>query len=73
MMSDVGMAGRTRARHGWQRFWQERDGAVTVDWVVLTGFLVLLGMATTFYIATSVPQVADKVGEHLENTTVMPN
>jgi len=54
-------------------FLKDRDGAVTVDWVALTAFTVFLGMGAAFYIASSAPRVANKVGDHLSATTVMPN
>lgn len=63
---------RTPTRH-LRRFWQDRDGAVTIDWVALTAFTLMLGMAAAFYVSSSVPHVASTVGEHLENTTVMPD
>lgn len=55
------------------RFLKDEDGAITVDWVVLTGFIVFLGIATSFYVATSVPMVADKTKETMEAMTVMPD
>ncbi len=72
-MSDDRTPSQFNAARAVSRFWRGQAGAVTVDWVVLTGFIVFLGMATAFYVATSVPQVADKVGTHLEDTPVMPN
>ena len=56
-----------------RKFYPDEDAAVTVDWVALTAFTLFLGMATAFYVATSVPRVAEKVGTHLEETQVMPN
>ena len=73
MTSDDRAKGRSSVLREVKRFWRDCDGAVTVDWVALTGFIVFLGMATAFYVATSVPQVADRVGEHLEDTPVLPN
>lgn len=55
-----------------RHFLRDDDGAVTVDWVALVAFTVLLGMGAAFYVATSVPKVAGKVGDHLETTDVMP-
>ena len=54
-------------------FRAEEDGAVTVDWVVLTASIVFMGIATAFYIASSVPEVADNVSGYMEEMTVMPD
>lgn len=68
--------GRRSRNNGYFRhfkgFHDAEDGAVTVDWVAVTGFTIALGMGAAFYLATSVPKVADRVGEHLEETPVMP-
>ena len=72
MTSDERTANESSVVRTVKRFWRDPDGAVTVDWVALTGFILFLGMDTTFYVATSVPRVAEKVGEHLEDTPVMP-
>lgn len=71
MMSNDRTKGRSNATRTALRFWRSQDGAVTVDWVALTAFILFLGMATTFYVATSVPKVAGKVGQHLEDTPVL--
>lgn len=71
-MNDVRVTPRTGGQGAVSRFAHNQDGAVTVDWVALTGFILALGMGTAFYVASSVPRVADKVGENLENTPVLP-
>lgn len=54
------------------RFARDEDGAITVDWIVLTAALVMLGMAAAFMVGSSVPEVADKVSETVRETDVNP-
>lgn len=61
------------ARRPVSTFLRDQSGAVTVDWVALTGFILALGIGTAFYVASSVPRVAEKVGENLERTPVLPD
>ena len=64
-----------------RRFWTGRvraflfqdDGAVTVDWVVLTAAIVLMGIAAGFTVTSTVPDLASDIGTFLESQTVMPN
>ncbi len=49
------------------------DGAVTVDWVVLTAAIVGLGIAAGFTVSSSVPDLANAVGTFVASQTVMPN
>ncbi len=53
-----------------KRFVADEDGAVTVDWVVLTAAVV--GLATMAYNAINGPtgNVADGVGNYLTNKEV---
>lgn len=46
-------------------FFECEDGAVTVDWVVLTAALVGLGVAVTTSIASGATDVSDGVGASL--------
>ena len=50
-------------------FKSSEDGAVTVDWVVLTAAVMLLGVAIGAAISTSVSTANDNVGESLANAT----
>ncbi|MDA5094162.1 hypothetical protein O2N63_08675 [Aliiroseovarius sp. KMU-50] len=43
------------------RFLHDEDGAVTVDWVVLTAAIVMLGMAAGFTVTSNIPGIADKI------------
>ena len=70
-MSDDGTQGGATPIFTSSRFWRDQDGAVTIDWVALTAFTIALGMGAAFYVATSVPHVADKLGDHLETTTIV--
>ena len=49
------------------RFFQDEDGAITVDWIVLTATLIALGMAAAFYVGANVPGVADKASNYMTN------
>ncbi len=48
----------------------DEDGAVTVDWVVLTASIVMLGMAAAFTVTGSVPGLASKISTHISVMTV---
>jgi len=53
-------------------FVRDEGGAITVDWIVLTAALVMMGMAAAFLVGTNVPVLANKVGDHMANTDVNP-
>ncbi|MCI2394989.1 hypothetical protein [Aliiroseovarius sediminis] len=46
------------------------DGAVTIDWVVLTASLVMLGMAAAFLVTGNVPGLADKISTYISTMSV---
>ena len=48
----------------------EEDGAVTVDWVVLTAAVVGLGAVVLNLVSSKTGVLTTKVGTYLENTTV---
>lgn len=48
----------------------DEDGAVTVDWVVLTASIVMLGMASMFIVAGNIPGFANKISSSLSNMPV---
>ena len=52
------------------RFINTENGAITVDWIVLTATLVALGMAAVFYATSSVPDVADNTADYMKNYQV---
>lgn len=52
------------------RLWRDEDGAVTVDWVVLTAGLVGLGLAVVLIVQTAAQDPADGVGAALSSMTV---
>jgi len=53
-----------------RKFQRSEDGAVTVDWVVLTAAVMLLGVVVGSVISTNVETATDNVGESLlANTT----
>ncbi len=50
-------------------FLRSDDGAVTVDWVVLTAAVVSLAVVSIFAIQGSTDDVGDGVGDYLTATT----
>lgn len=48
-------------------FFKREEGAITVDWIVLTASLVFMGMAAAFYVSSSVPVVADKTADYMRD------
>lgn len=52
------------------RFLVDDTGAVTVDWIVLTGMIVLLGMAAGFAVTANIPGLADEVGTYIGDTEI---
>ena len=53
-------------------FARDEDGAVTVDWVVLTAGLVFMGISAAFYVSSSAPQVANNLSTYMVNIEVIP-
>lgn len=51
-----------------QKFLQEEDGAITVDWVVLTAGVVGLGIAALTVISDNSAQLSADVGATVEDT-----
>ena len=46
-------------------FQRDEDGAVTVDWVVLTAAIVGLGIAVLTTVGGATDDYADEIGAHL--------
>jgi len=53
-----------------RKFHEAEDGAVTVDWVVLTASIVGLGIAALAMIRGNMGSVGQKVANHLNNATI---
>ena len=53
-------------------FTTDEDGAVTVDWVVLTAALMFMGISAAFYVSSSAPEVANNLSTYMVNIDVMP-
>jgi Flp pilus assembly pilin Flp len=53
-----------------KNFRAEEDGAVTVDWVVLTAAIVGLGIAVILAVRTGTTDMAGDIGTTLSNATV---
>ena len=53
-----------------QNFKRDEDGAVTVDWVVLTAAIVGLGIAVLTSVSGGTTGLADKISSNLAAQTV---
>ncbi len=51
-------------------FIKDEDGAVTVDWVVLTAAIVGLGIAVLTSVSGGTTSLADKISSNLGNMTI---
>ncbi len=51
-------------------FAADEDGAVTVDWVVLTAAVVGLGLAVMTVVKPGVNSVSQKINSSLSSTTI---
>lgn len=51
-------------------FAKDEDGAVTVDWVVLTSAIVGLGIAVMLSVGNSTSGLADKISSKIQSTDV---
>jgi hypothetical protein len=51
-------------------FGQDQDGAVTVDWVVLTAAVVGLGIAALSAIRSGTKSLTEKIESHLQSQTI---
>ena len=56
----------------WSRICLDEEGAVTVDWVVLTAFLVAMGVVAGGVVWSNSSNVARKVSEYLGTQSVQP-
>ena len=55
-------------RKSLHRFWIKEDGAVTVDWVVLSAAIIGIGMVVLTPIAFSTDSVADQTADYIVST-----
>lgn len=53
-----------------KNFRNDEDGAVTVDWVVLTAAIVGLGIAVLASVSGGVTSLSDKISSQLSNQTI---
>ena len=53
-----------------ERFWDDEAGNTTVDWLVLTAGIVMLGAAITASIGTSSSDLADETATVVEQRSV---
>jgi Flp pilus assembly pilin Flp len=53
-----------------QRFLRDEDGAVTVDWVVLTAAIMTLGALMAAYVITGSTSLSASAGASLANAQV---
>lgn len=54
-----------------KKFHADEDGAVTVDWVVLTAAIVGLGIAVLTSVSGGTTSLADKISSSLSAMTIM--
>ena len=54
-----------------KNFWKDEDGAVTVDWVVLTAAVVGLGIAGVSTVSTGIGNLATSIGTEVGGSTVV--
>ncbi len=54
-------------------YFRRQDGAVTVDWVVLTAAIVGMGMAAAFSVGGNIPGLADQVSTVVANRGIVPD
>ena len=52
-------------------FGRDEDGAVTVDWVVLTAAIVGLGIAVLTSVSGGTTSLADKISSELGSMTIL--
>ncbi|SLN50655.1 Flp family type IVb pilin [Roseisalinus antarcticus] len=52
------------------KFRNDEDGAVTVDWVVLTAAIVGLGIAVMTTVGDSTASLGDKISSQLDEQTI---
>lgn len=50
-------------------FWPNEDGAVTVDWVLLTAFVAGVGLAVTGAVGTGANNQAGMIDDRVEIST----
>ena len=53
-----------------KNFAHDEDGAVTVDWVVLTAAIVGLGIAVLASVSSGTTSLADKISSNLSAQTI---
>ncbi|MEM8980143.1 MAG: hypothetical protein AAGD04_11710 [Pseudomonadota bacterium] len=53
-----------------KNFRKDEDGAVTVDWVVLTAAIVGLGLAVLLSVGTQTEALAEKISSKLATQTL---
>ena len=54
-----------------KNFGRDEDGAVTVDWVVLTAAIVGLGIAVLTSVSGGTTSLADKISSELGSMTIL--
>ncbi|WP_432449144.1 hypothetical protein [Aliiroseovarius marinus] len=48
-----------------RRRYLDEDGAVTIDWIVMTAALVMLGLAMAFTVNANIPGLAQQISKSL--------
>ncbi len=55
-----------------RQFLRCQSGAVTVDWIVLTAAIVMLGAAAAFFVGSAVPELAENLETYMSDYDVTP-
>lgn len=53
-----------------KEFCKSEDGAVTVDWVVLTAAVVILGILALNFVRSGVGSAANEINSYLSSITI---
>lgn len=56
-------------KHRLMSFWKRDDGAVTVDWVVLTAAIVALGIAAGTAMTNSTTSLSESIWAYMDSMT----
>ena len=56
-----------------ETFVRAEDGAVTVDWVVITAAIVALGIVVILAVGAGTESLADNISGHMSSQTIKPH
>lgn len=53
-----------------RRRYFDEDGAITIDWIVMTAALVMLGLAMAFTVNANIPGLAQQISKSLSTIEI---